>query len=53
MAARRARAGARGNAVLVEGGTRFYYQTLMDCIHLNAVRVGLVRPAAGQSVLDY
>ena len=45
--------GDRYKAVLVEGGTRFYYQTVIDYIHLNAVRARLVKPAAGQSVLDY
>ena len=39
--------------MLVEGGTRYYYQTVIDYIHLNAVRARLVKPAAGQSVLDY
>jgi len=30
--------GDRYKAVLVEGGQRFYYETLMDYIHLNPVR---------------
>ena len=45
--------GDRYKAVLVEGGGGYYYQTLLDYIHLNPVRAGLVRGAAGQSVLDY
>jgi hypothetical protein len=28
-------------------------QTLTDYLHLNPVRAGLVRPEAGESVLDY
>ena len=45
--------GDRYKAVLVEGGQRFYYETLMDYIHLNPVRAGLVRVAKGESILDY
>ncbi len=45
--------GDRYKAVLVEGGERYYYETLVDYLHLNPVRAGLVSPAAGQSVLDY
>ncbi|TDU71184.1 REP element-mobilizing transposase RayT [Prosthecobacter fusiformis] len=45
--------GDRYKAVLVEGDDRYHYQTLMDYIHLNPVRAGLVRPKAGQSLLDY
>jgi REP element-mobilizing transposase RayT len=46
--------GDRYKSVLVETkGTDYYYQTLMDYIHLNPVRAGLIRPADGQSVLDY
>jgi len=44
--------GDRYKAVLVEGGG-YYYQTLLDYIHLNPVRAGIIRSAAGQSVLDY
>ena len=43
--------GDRYKAVLVDGGDGYYYQTLMDYIHLNPVRAGLVSPA--QSVLEY
>jgi len=45
--------GDRYKAVLVEGGQRFYYETLMDYIHLNPVRARLVRVAKGESILDY
>ena len=45
--------GDRYKAVLSEGGSGHYYCSLMDYIHLNPVRVGLVRMAAGQSVRDY
>lgn len=45
--------GDRYKAVLVEGSQPFYYETLMDYIHLNPVRAGLVRSGRGESVLDY
>ena len=45
--------GDRYKSVLVQGEDRWHYQTLMDYIHLNPVRARLVRPKAGQSVLDY
>ena len=45
--------GDRYKAVIVEGGDRYHYQTLMDYIHLNPVRARIIRPKAGQSVLDY
>ena len=45
--------GDRYKAVLSEGGSDYYYCSLMDYIHLNPVRVGLVRIAEGQSVRDY
>ncbi len=44
--------GDRFKSVLVEGAGH-YYETLLDYLHLNPVRAGLVRPGAGQSVLDY
>jgi REP element-mobilizing transposase RayT len=44
--------GDRYKSVLVEG-EGFYYQTLMDYIHLNPARARLVNPENGQSVLDY
>jgi len=44
--------GDRYKAVLVEGGG-YYYETLLDYIHLNPVRAGLVKARAGQGVLDY
>ena len=43
--------GDRYKSVLVEGADR-YYETLLDYIHLNPVRAGLVRPKS-KSVLDY
>lgn len=45
--------GDRYKAVLVEGGERYYYETLVDYVHLNPVRAGMVRPSAGESLLDY
>jgi REP element-mobilizing transposase RayT len=45
--------GDRYKAVLSEGGSPHYYCSLMDYIHLNPVRVGLVRIGEGQSVRDY
>ena len=44
--------GDRYKAVLVEGGG-YYYETLLDYVHLNPVRAGLVRAAPGSGVLDY
>jgi len=44
--------GDRYKAVPVEG-EGYYYETLVDYIHLNPVRAGLVNPRAGGSVLDY
>jgi hypothetical protein len=37
----------------VEGGDAWYYTTLLDYIHLNPVRAGIVKPKRGESVLDY
>ena len=45
--------GDRYKSVLVEGAQPYYYETLMDYIHLNPVRAGLVDVAGGGSVLDY
>src|SRR5438477_921543 len=45
--------GDRYKAVLNEGGSAYYYCSLMDYIHLNPVRTGLVRLAKGESVRDY
>jgi len=44
--------GDRYKAVLVEGGG-YHYETLLDYLHLNPVRAGLLDPRRGQSVLDY
>jgi putative transposase len=45
--------GDRYKAVLVEGEVGYYYETLLDYIHLNPARCGLVRPQRKQSLLDY
>ncbi|HLB33684.1 MAG TPA: transposase [Chthoniobacterales bacterium] len=45
--------GDRYKAILVEGESRYHYETLVDYIHLNSVRAGLIRPENQQSVLDY
>ncbi len=45
--------GDRYKAVLVEGGNRDYFTTLLDYIHLNPARAGAVNVAGGGSVLDY
>ena len=45
--------GDRYKAVLVDGADTYHYRTLADYIHLNPVRARIVRPKAGQSVLDY
>ena len=45
--------GDRYKAVLVEGGSGYYYETLLDYIHLNPVRAGLVKARRGESVLDH
>lgn len=44
--------GDRYKAVLIENAAP-YYQTLLNYIHLNPVRAGLVDPCRGQSVKDY
>ena len=45
--------GDRYKAVVVDGEDCYHYQTLMDYIHLNPVRARIIRPKAGQSVMDY
>ena len=45
--------GDRYKAVVVEGRAPYYYEALLDYIHLNPVRAGLVRVNKQQSVLDY
>jgi putative transposase len=45
--------GDRYKAVLTEGREGYYYSSLMDYIHLNPVRVGLVRIDRDESVRDY
>ena len=44
--------GDRYKSVLVEGAD-YYFETLLDYIHLNPVRAGLIDPFKKQSVLDY
>ena len=45
--------GDRYKAVLVEGGQGYYYETLMDYIHLNPIRAGIVSTARQQGVTDF
>ncbi len=45
--------GDRYKAIIVEGGARFYYESLWDYLHLNPVRAGIIRARRGQSVVDY
>ncbi len=44
--------GDRYKSVLVEG-SGYYYETLMDYIHLNPARANWINPLAGQRLLDY
>ncbi len=44
--------GDRYKAVLVEG-SGYYYETVLDYIHLNPVRARLIKPLDKQSVLDF
>jgi putative transposase len=44
--------GDRYKSVLVEG-EGYYYETLMDYIHLNPARATLINPLAGQGLLHY
>jgi len=44
--------GDRYKSVLVEG-EGYYYETLMDYIHLNPARAGLVRPEQSEGLLEY
>src|SRR6476619_1243850 len=41
------------NSVNADGRERWYYLTLLDYIHLNPVRAGIIRPKQGQSIIDY
>ena len=45
--------GDRYKAVVVEGELPEYYGSLVDYIHLNPVRAGVVSGERGESVLDY
>ena len=44
--------GDRYKAMPVEN-EGYYYETLLDYIHLNPARAGLIQPRAGGSVVDY
>jgi len=45
--------GDRYKAVIVEGELPAYYETLINYIHLNPGRAGLVNVKKGESILDY
>lgn len=45
--------GDRYKAILVEGENSYYYETLIDYIHLNPLRAGLIKIENQQSLLDY
>jgi REP element-mobilizing transposase RayT len=45
--------GGRYKAIVTEGRAAEYYSAMLDYIHLNPVRAGLIAPAKGQSVRDY
>jgi REP element-mobilizing transposase RayT len=45
--------GDRYKAVVVDGESPYYYETLWDYIHLNPCRAGLVDVTQWQGVLDY
>ena len=45
--------GDRDKSVVVEGEQPEYYGSLVDYIHLNPARAGIVRAESSQSVLDY
>jgi putative transposase len=44
--------GDRYKSVLVQG-EGYYYETLLDYIHINPARARLVNPQGGQSIMDY
>jgi putative transposase len=45
--------GDRYKSIYIDGDSPLYYQSLMDYIHLNPIRAGLVGKAKGTSLLDY
>jgi putative transposase len=45
--------GDRYKAIYIDGEDPLYYQTLMDYIHLNPIRAGLVGKTKGTDLLDY
>jgi len=47
--------GDRYKAVVIEGGEElsFYLETVIDYVHLNSVRAGIISPQRGESVRDF
>jgi len=45
--------GDRYKAILVEGEQAYYFETLLDYIHLNPARKRLIDAEKGESILDY
>lgn len=45
--------GDRYKAILVEGKSRYYYESMLDYIHLNPMRAGLLNSEKKQDLLDY
>jgi REP element-mobilizing transposase RayT len=45
--------GDRYKSIVVEGDEPWYYMTLLNYIHLNPIRAGIVKSSEGQSVRDY
>ena len=45
--------GDRYKAIVIQGGSDYYFGTALDYIHLNPVRARLIQPGKGQSVADY
>ena len=45
--------GGRYKAVIVDGGEPLYFRTLLDYIHLNPVRAGIIKVSKGEDLRDY
>jgi REP element-mobilizing transposase RayT len=45
--------GDRYKAILTEGTKGYYYETMLDYVHLNPVRARIVDSNKGESVMDY
>jgi len=45
--------GGRYKAILVQSGGGGYLETLMDYVHLNPVRAGMVNPQEGRGLVDF